>query len=277
MTGIVTSRPHFRRPPILEQAITVAFERIADFDAVDFGLFWSTIRDEFPRADTTPKAQVLTETFEHQPASISMRLMQPVELLRSMFRNDGGELVQLQEDRFGFNWIKSDDDSPYPRYDATRKRFLDLYSRFIAYVHERYQVEPKLQQCEITNVNIVPISDFGRDFTDINVAFNVDTFELGIEGVVSETYFRQRQFRIDGSDGMPIGRLHLTINPVFRVADQDKAFNFELTARSAPTIGHIDDAIAFFDRAHNVINSAFMATVTPTMCELWEQIDGEQT
>jgi len=275
MTGTITSRrPHFRRPPILEQAITVTFERIADFDVVDFGLFWSTIRDEFPQANTTPKAQVLVENFEQLPASMNLRLMPAVELPRSMFRNLDGELVQLQEDRFGFNWIKADASSPYPRYEATRKRFLNLYGRFTDYILNRYNVDPRLQQCEITNVNIVPVSDFGGDFGDMSLAFNVETFDLGIQGVVPESYSRQRQYRIDGPDGRPAGRLHVGINPVYRMGDQDKAFNFELTARSAPTIAHITEAMAFFDRAHDVINAAFMATVTPKMCDIWGQTDG---
>lgn len=277
MIGTATSRPDFRRPPILEQAITVTFERIADFDVVDFGLFWSMIRDQFPHTDTMPRTQVLVEMFDNQPAAFNMRLMHPVELPRSMFRNESGELVQLQDDRFGFNWIKSDDNSPYPRYDATKARFMELYEHFAAYVGGRYQAELSLQQCEITNVNIVPVSDFGGDFADMHHAFNVDTFDLGIEGVVPETYHRQRQYRIDDPNGAPVGRLHLTINPVFRNDDQDKAFKFEITARSAPTITNITDAMAFFDRAHEVINAAFMATVTSKMCEIWEQTDGKPT
>jgi uncharacterized protein (TIGR04255 family) len=275
MIGTVTSRPNFNRPPILEQAITVAFERITDFDAVDFGLFWSTIRQNFPNANTTPKAPVFVESFDSAPVTDNMRLILPVELPRSMFRNDSGELVQLQDDRFGFNWIKVGEASPYPRYDATRKRFLKLYEQFANYIRERYQVDLELRQCEITNVNIILVSAFGKDFADMNAAFNVDAFDLGIVGVVPETYSRQRQYLINDESDAPLGRLHLTINPVFRVGDLEPAFKFELTARSGPTIATISDALNFFDRAHDVINAAFMATVTPRMCELWEQVDGE--
>lgn len=275
MIGKVTSRPNFNRPPILEQAITVAFERITDFDVVDFGLYWSTIRQSFPNANTTPKAPVFVESFDYASVTENMRLILPVELPRSMFRNDSGELVQLQDDRFGFNWIKVDDASPYPRYDATRKRFLELYEHFANYIGERYKVELELRQCEITNVNIIPVSAFGKDFADMNAAFNVDAFDLGIVGVVPETYSRLRQYLINDKNGAPLGRLHLTINPVFRVGDLEPAFKFELTSRSGSSIAVISDAVEFFDRAHDVINAAFMATVTPKMREIWEQVDGE--
>ena len=274
MTGSDTSRPNFNRPPILEQAITVSFERVANFDVVDFGLYWSTIRHHFPQANTTPKAPIFIEAFEYGPAPVNMQLTLPLELPRSMFRNDHGELVQLQDDRFGFNWIKVDEASPYPRYDATRKRFSDLYQGFVEYIKGRYGVELELRQCEITNVNIVPVSDFGKDFSDMNAAFNVDSFDLEIPGVVPETYSRQRLYRIDEPSGIPIGRLHLTINPVVRVGDLDQAFKFELTARSGDSITTISNALDFFDRAHDIINAAFMATVTPKMCSVWEQVNG---
>lgn len=272
MTAQPPERPHFRHPPILEQAISLSFERIMSFDLIDFGLFWECVREQFPRSETGPRFNAPIEMFEEISSPISFTLTGPVELPRSVLRNDQGELVQIQDDSFGFNWIKSSPESSYPRFERTSARLWELYSMFVAFLEERGHDRPVFKQCELTNVNLVPVRDFGNDFSDMCNAFVVDPFNWKVEGLVAETYVRRRQHKIVDGDGRPVGRLHSVISPVFR--DGEQAFQFELTARSPPTIRSEDDANAFFDRAHRMINKAFWVSVTPKMREFWEEYDG---
>src|SRR4051794_34562919 len=105
MTAQPPERPHFRHPPILEQAISLSFERITTFDLVDFGLFWDTVRKQFPSNATGARFNAPIESFEEIAMPISFSLVGPVELPRCLLRNDQGELIQLQDDSFGFNCI----------------------------------------------------------------------------------------------------------------------------------------------------------------------------
>jgi len=267
-------RPHFRKPPIIEQAISLVFERLIDFDNVDFGLFWSAVRGSFPQAETTLRANHPVETFEGRPATANI-VLSPNLLARSLFRNAAtGELLQLQDNFFGFSWVKLDEGAQYPRFDRTSARFWEFYDKFLSYLRERYDVAPTLRQCELANVNIIPVSSFGSDYADMGRAFKVDPFDWHVEGLQAETYVRTRQHALLDSAGQPIGRLHSVITPVVDKTGE-KHFQFQLTARSSPTIHNSDDARAFFERAHEMINNAFVSSVTPKMLEQWEPYDGD--
>jgi uncharacterized protein (TIGR04255 family) len=267
-------RPHFRKPPIMEQAISLIFERLIDFDNVDFGLFWSTVRDEFPRADTTVRASHPVESFEGRAATSSV-VLSPNLLARSLFKSpQSGELIQLQDDFFGFSWVKQTAEDEYPRFERTSERFWEFYDRFVRYVSGRYDVTPTLRQCELVNVNIIPVSSFGSDYGDMGRAFKVDPFDWRVEGLQAETYVRNRQHAILDNAGEPMGRLHSVITPVVDQSGR-KHFQFQLTARSSPTIHEVGDARAFFERAHEMINGAFVNSVTPEMLKQWEQYDGD--
>ena len=258
----------------MEQAISLVFDRLVEFDNVDFGLFWSTVRDHFPHADTTVRASHPVEHFEGRPGPGGVSLSVSNLLARSLFRNlSTGELLQLQDDFFGFSWVKPDEDSDYPRFDATSARFWEFYEHFQSYLKGRYEIEPSLRQCELINVNIIPISSFGSGYGDMTRAFNVDPFDWSVPGLEAETYVRNRQHAILDDHGLPIGRLHSVITPV---VDQEgtKHFQFELVARSAANIRDTRVAREFFNRAHEMINGAFVNSVTPMMLEQWGQYDG---
>lgn len=267
-------RPHFRNPPIMEQAISLVFERLIDFDNVDFGLFWSTVRDSFPQAETTFRATHPVESFEGRSASGSV-VLSPNLLARSLFRNPtSGELLQLQDDFFGFSWVKLSEEAHYPRFERTSERFWEFYEFFLRYLIGRYDVVPTLRQCEFVNVNIIPVSSFGSDYGDMARAFRIDPFDWHVEGLQAETYIRNRQHAILGVTGEPIGRLHSVITPVIDQSG-DKHFQFQLTARSSPAIHETGEARSFFERAHEMINGAFVSSVTPEMLKQWEQYDGD--
>jgi uncharacterized protein (TIGR04255 family) len=275
MTKTAHKRPHFRRPPIVEQAITLNFERIRDFDIVDPGLFYNEVREQFPVAETGARFQMSVELFEGRETHSSLSVTPGLVLPRAIFRNlDSGELIQVQDDCFVFNWVRPSTDAQYPRFERTSSRLWELFDRWVAFIRSRHGSDVILRQCEMTNVNVIPVSDFGRDFDDMGRAFIVDPFAWTVEGLVAETYVRRRVHRIVDERGEPLGRLHSVITPAFSEANE-KTFHLELTARSAPGISTYDDAKAFIDRAHTMINGAFLASITPEMRALWGEEDGE--
>lgn len=262
-------RLEFERPPLVEQAISVCFERLPGFSIVDYGLFWSEIAGEFPSVGNLPPLDTAVEHFdEMRIETAQLQLFDPTPLPRGMFSNELGELVQLQPDRFGFNWAKRGD-APYPRSEPMMARFEDLYGRFVKFVDRRGLGEIRLRQCELTNFNILPVAEFGSDFSEIGNALKVDPLELGVPFLQAETYIRNRQHRIIDADGTPLGRLHTAIAPVFSNQDGSKAFKLEFTARSAPNIGDIDAVRRFFAVARNAVNGAFRGTVTKQMRDIW--------
>lgn len=261
-------RLEFERPPLVEQAITVIFENLEAFSIVDYGLFWNEISGEFPQVDSRPPLEVSVEHFgELREAVSQLQLVEDIPLPRALFSNGRGELVQLQPDRFGFNWAK-EGDTPYPRSEPVMARFEALFEQFRKYVDRRNLGEIRLRQCELTNLNILPVVEFGTDFSDIGNALEVDPLDLGVPFLRAETYIRNRQHRIVDENGVALGRLHIAIAPVLAKGGS-KAFRVEFTARSAPGIGSFEAVRRFFCIARNAINGAFGATVTKRMRQHW--------
>jgi uncharacterized protein (TIGR04255 family) len=266
------NRPHFDNPPIFEQVISVAFDRIQSFNALDFGLFFNEISNQFPNSEMAAHLPVAMELFDGQSAAIQFELVGSISLPRVLYKNkDKSEMVQMQDDFFAFNWVKTENDGSYPRFEHTNAQFWKFLNLFRNFAKKRHGIEIAIQQSEITNVNIIPVSSFGSDYNDIANAFIVDPFDWSVPGLVAETYIRQRLHRIVDAEDKPIGRLHSNITPVLD-ENYQKAFKFELTARSGRSLCSDSTTHQFLDKAHHIINGAFMASVTDQMKKIW----GEQ-
>lgn len=276
MTLHAIKRPHFQRPPIFEQAISLNFERVRDFGIADPGLFYAVVNDQFPTVETGPRMQLSTELFEGQTSASTISVSPGMQLPRAIYGNpSNGELIQIQDDSFVFNWVRPTPESQYPRFERTSARLWELFGLWSGFIRDRHGARVRLRQCELTNVNVIPVRDFGTDFNDMNRAFKVDPFEWNVEGLIAETYIRRRVHRMVDGAGRPIGRLHSVITPVFGESGE-KTFHFELTARSAPEIATEEEARLFFDCAHSTINGAFLASVTDKMRAFWgEEEDGQ--
>jgi uncharacterized protein (TIGR04255 family) len=259
----------------MEQAISVIFEPIDGFRIVDYGLFWLEIAADFPDVTTDAPLEAPVENFDGiRQGELSLQLMKAPPIPRVLFRNAAnGELIQVQNTRFGFNWAKVGG-SPYPRSEPLMARFKELFGRFAAYV-ERQGLGPIiLKQCELTNLNVIPVADFGDSFADLPKALKVDPLDLGLPNLQAEAFERSRQHKILGDDGAPVGRLHMVVTPVVSNVDQSEAFRYELTVRSAPNIRNLSDASEFFEVARNAINGAFSASITDAMRVKWGEKNG---
>ncbi len=265
-------RPEFIDPPIIEQVFTVIFDKIPGFGIVDLGLFWSEIRDSFPHYSVAPRLPTQREVFGPVDTAGFEFSVAAFDMPRLMYRNDGGELIQLQDDRFSFNWAKQDG-TIYPNSDVTAERFWELFSFFDAFLRTRNLPNLAIRQCEVTNLNIIPVADFGNNYGDVGNALKLDPLDLGVDFLVAETYVRNRQHRIVDPEGKFIGRLHTAISPVINSQDNSQAYRLELTARSAPDISDNKQVRTFFDVARNSINAGFLGIVTDEMRKKWGEIN----
>jgi uncharacterized protein (TIGR04255 family) len=271
MTPEVPIRPHYQRPPLVEQAISVSFEPPSGFSIADFGLFWLEIRDQFPTIQTAKRLEKTLENFDGpRAAGIEFNILTEAPIPRALYRANSGEVIHLQDNRFGYNWAKLGQNE-YPRSEHVMGKFEHYFDKFKDFAKARGMGSIVLDQCEITNLNILPVDDFGTDYSDLSEALKVDPLDLGIEYLPPETLVRQRQHRILNGRGEPIGRLHISISPVISNQDQSKAFRFELTARSANVVATLDDARSFFAIARNAINGAFQSLVTDKMKAIFGQ------
>lgn len=268
-------RPKFSDPPLIERAITISFEPIEDFTIGHYGLFWQEILADFPISETQPLVRSEVEKFGgFQPTTTIIQLLPEDTLPRAFFRNpDRGELIQLQSDRFSFNWIKAGDNDVYPHSEATIDQFEQLLNRFEAFL-ARYKLGPIATiQCEITNVNVIPVSDFGGSFAapgavKIPAVFSDETF-LRPESAALAT-----RHLILADDGAAIGRVHMNAQPSLRISDGEEVYRLDITARGAPLAPDRNGTLAFLEIAVSAVNAVFLATVTDNARQLWGEQHG---
>jgi uncharacterized protein (TIGR04255 family) len=263
-------------PPLIERAISVVFNPLTQFSIGDYGLFWSEIFSEFPDSEIMAPLAVEIERFEGlQPAPSGIQILPPGSLPRAAFRNTAaGELVQVQADRFGFNWIKTGADHKYPHSEATLERFFKLFETFSHYIEKRRLGEIAIIQCELTNVNIIPVSDVGESFADMATVLRLAPLSFECDEIKLENQLVGSKHLMLDDDGGQIGRVHALGQPSLRIQSGEEVYRLDISARGAPLGPGADGARRFFDRAVSSVNGVFLANVTSAGRQFWGEYDG---
>jgi uncharacterized protein (TIGR04255 family) len=269
-------RPKFENPPLIERAITVVFTKLENFSIGDYGLFWSLLRDDFPSSEMAPPVTQELETFEgFKPAPPQVQLLAENALPRTFFRNpEKGELVQLQPDRFSFNWIKTGTDDRYPNSEPLLERFFQLFDQLTVFVAERQLGEIVPVQCELTNVNVIPITDVGETFADVATVIRLPELDRSYGCLRLESQLTASKHLLIDDDERPIGRVHSIAQPAIQADTGDLAFRFDIVARGAPLGPGVQGVKDFLDRAGSAVNAVFLASVTSSGRQFWGETNG---
>ena len=107
----VADLPEFSDPPVAEVALSLQFRPLKEFGAVHFGAIRSRFVDKFPKFEEHPPLERAVEVFGEGPGqsqSPKIEFVSRLPLPRVWFlTEDGGQLIQIQRDRFVHNWRKS--------------------------------------------------------------------------------------------------------------------------------------------------------------------------
>lgn len=169
--------PSFRKPPVVETALSIQFEELRSFRTTHFGEYYLTIRDQFPLVVDQPRIEHVVESFPAVRRVPALRIEPTIPRPgRVWFRDaaDGCAMLQLQPDRFAFNWCRREE-REYPRYATNQPKLFHEFRRLCEFAarHELGDVKPNL--CEVTYVNhILPtqnesvIECFSAIFAGVN-------------------------------------------------------------------------------------------------------------
>ena len=151
-----SASPDFANPPVVETAIGIQFSELADFQQSHFGWFHQAIVGEYPYSEDQPRLLRLSEVFPRSVRKPGVQLKSVSSPDRVLYRDaqsDPTKLVQVQPDRFGFNWRRSSDKVAYPSFANNLVECLSKYSTFSKFCgsHGLGQVVPDL--CEVVYVN----------------------------------------------------------------------------------------------------------------------------
>lgn len=272
--------PEFRKPPLIEVALSVQFKPLQDFRNVHIGMLYQEFAQRgYPVVEELPPiANVLerlgtAEESEQSSAQEPMRieLLTTPPLLRHWFGNEAGtELVQVQRDRFAHNWKQIGDGSPYPRYSQIRQRFGQQFKTFTEFLHAVGISQPEPTQCEVTYVNHIPV---GGPFESVGRFDQVLAVWCPPAVGTPAPEDGQIAFRyLIPVDGKPVGRLYVQANAGRRDADGKPVLILTLTARGYPLEKGLEGALRFLDVGHEWVVRGFAAVTTKQMHTAWERV-----
>ena len=103
----------YKKPPVIEVLCGIVFETIRSFKAHHLGLFWQKVRDKFLVCEHAPRLEVAFESLDL--ANYLPRVW--------FISEEQNMLIQLQDDRFLFNWRRMQQREAYPRYSTIIEAF----------------------------------------------------------------------------------------------------------------------------------------------------------
>lgn len=250
--------------------MTVQFEAEVMDDSATLNVFWPRIREQHPNLVPQPPLPPIREDFGPAPA-VTFQLMGPGVGSRFWFvTQDQAEVVQVQKDRFAFNWRKEPVPGgtvgEYPRYAYLRERFASLLNEFQEAVFER-GLTPRVAWCEIAYINQIPATFDGNHRRLASILRLVNEVPLPGLPEPEDTAVAERHLLV--RDGQPFGRFHINANTAFKIPSNEPIYVLNLTARGTASGAPDQGVLGFMDYGRNLIVHGFRDMTTDQMHAEW--------
>lgn len=263
--------PDYERPPVVETVLAVHFKSLPQLSAFSIADFWrEEIRESLPKAEERPRYEPPIERFDEPGAHPMGQLMFGAGSFPSRYwfaSSDDRHLLQIQPDWFAFNWRKQPGEG-YERYPAGVANFETYWGKFAEFVKQSGAGEIHPLQCEVTYINRIVSGEgwatHGELSSVVKLAGSGKTASLPVPED-QNVYARY----VMEADGRPIGRLHVSVSPVFESDTKRPVFVMDLTARGRPGSPDYEGVLGFFERGHRWVVTAFSELTTDTMQSIW--------
>lgn len=268
--------PTFTNPPVAEIVLGVQHEPLAGLRPPIVARYWERVREQFPGWTAHPPINAAFETFgppAPRRSRVSFELPSTPGPTRAMFEDaDGNQLIQVQPDRFVRNWRRyGDQEAPYPRYATFHRPGFEVALKdYLAFLTEHGVGEMVANQVEVTYVNHIVADGTWKHHGQLGQVLSLysgrhsDGHLDEAEGVDINV-----RYRIHDAEEEPVGRLHVSVRPVFKAVDLTPMFAINLTARIGISGGGVADILNEMDRGHGFLVNAFRSITTLRMHKIW--------
>lgn len=263
-----TSLPSFHEPPVTETALSLQFAPIQGWTLGHFGMFWERVRATLPRIESHPPlSDEIEDPDSLKPASPHISLIRVPELRCWYMSGDQRQIVQLQRNRFVYNWRSMTTDDVYPRYDAfVRPTFLEYWQEFSSFSAAEGFPSLAVVQCEVTYVNTIPQGVGWTTPAEWSSVFNLLT-PPAANRFLPGPDSGQFGFSYPISDRR--GRLHIAANHAIASKDGSEAIKLQLTARGKPSSSDLNDILDWIDTGREWVVRGFADITTEKVHQQW--------
>ena len=261
--------PVYSSPPIRELKYSLQFEPIANFHVGYLGALWGEFREEFPGVEHGEELNHDIERFgpKWRPrVGPQFKFLEETPAPRMIMKSRSGDRrLQVQKDKFIFNWIGDGTQGKYPGFNVLGEEYeghLDTFKKFVKRNGDLGDIG--FNQAEVTKINHIPTE--GWELSDVvdSLSFEKDLFpEQNLE---SCTLNMSHHILVDGE---PIGRLYSRIGKEFKVADGEPVYVLHFTARANLKDASQSSAIGALHLLCEKINYAFESLITDKAKDIW--------
>lgn len=267
----------FKLPPVKEVAFAIQTTEPV-FGIEECGAIASELRADFPARQQLPALPPLEEEFGIVPQGPRIIFQPEPPAPRLWFLSeDSSRLVQVQSDRFAFNWRELDSGEAYPRYASLRSQFVDLAERAF---DAAAGVDAAATSASMNGINAVELSYVNElsvpEGAPPGVHPQFSRFVRRVQPMAefeflpeSEDLRFQARWRIPDENGAPIGRLYASAEPAFKVGNEEPIYLMTMVARLMVPGSGLADAIKAIDNGHEWIVRGFKDLTTDEMHRQW--------
>jgi uncharacterized protein (TIGR04255 family) len=264
--------PDFAHPPVNEVALSIQFQPLSALRIIHLGSLWERFgREHFASVEEQPPIPKMIERFGmvRQAIAPQFEILNMAPLPRVLFvSSTGNEIVQVQKDRFTYNWRKRSETDVYPRYESIEEQFIRFLDIFQSFLSDQRLGALRVEQAEVTYVNQIPQAEIRN---------RVEKVISVLSGRYTDSYLHDpEEVRLSLKFPMikeerPIGRLHID---VFGGSQADSpVINLMLLARGISIGNDINSAIEFFHAGRAAIVNGFASITSKEMHQAWGRID----
>ncbi len=254
----------FKNPPINEVVIATYFNPpLFNLRAEHIGVFWSLVRNQFPKIEQQPPVGGIIEA----PGEIF-----PLPRFWIISENDS-TLIQIQKNAFIFNWRRREEE--YPHFDNVKSEFDKYFQIFSDFIKiETDTPDINIDVCELTYVNMVMENEYWNDLNDVtNVIPSFRFVELNVKET-KETrdinYITTQQL----DDQL---NLKVTVQSAHPDEMPEKT-NLRFEIRASGRLGEAtkSEADKWFERAHDITGACFISMTNPDIQKkYWQLVERE--
>ena len=270
MADTVPTIRSFKDAPVIETVLSIQFKPIPGFTIPHFGLYWKEIREEFKHCEIKNPIVHMMEDFQQGPAQRSSVIdleLSPERAIRYWFMDHTrNTFIQVQQDRFIFNWQRIEKEDVYPRYKTTREKFLNEWKRFCDFLTSENLPTPEVDQCEVTYVNHLEYTAGWDSYGELNKIVSYWSGKASGDFLPPpEKVNINIRYAIPNNQG----RLYVSLQPVIRTRDAIEVLQLNLTVRGAPVSSKTEDVFNWLDLGRKWIVQGFTDFTTNEMHQEW--------
>lgn len=252
----------FQKPPVVEVVCGVTYRLPRRINPALVGVFWQRLRSHFPVLDEAPPlpSVVMRESLEFEISDLP-----PLSRIW-MLSSDARQLIQLQGDRFIYNWKRAEDKDEYPSYVAVIRafeRYYSLYAKFLDSID--------LRGFEVTGLELTYVNHIGHENGLDMVAPAEVLRDHHFERSESRYLEPPTEFHWRSQYPMPndFGALVVLANTATRRNSGDRLVRVDLTAKGLPQPFSDATRRDWFDTAHERIVRGFCDLTNPLLHDVW--------